>query len=305
MKSTWAKLLIAANLVALVALAFVYPHPMVSPGALVAGHAALATDCFACHAPWRGAASDLCVACHALPDIGLRTTRGVPLSRATSNRDGTAARAVRTAFHQELTEQDCMACHSDHQGPKLTQRSRKPFSHGLLRAAVQDRCESCHAKPTDKLHEALTGPCLQCHTADRWKPATFKHGLLAPAVLNKCEACHKAPADTLHQQVRGSCQTCHSSEHWKPATYDHDKLFVLDRDHNVECVTCHLRNDYRSYTCYGCHEHTPANVRREHEKEGIANFDNCVECHRSADEEPRGKDGKGERKRSGKDHGRD
>ena len=72
MKRGWLLALIAANLLVLVALVFFYPHLMVSPGALVTGHAELATDCFACHSPWRGAASQRCVKCHALPDIGLR-----------------------------------------------------------------------------------------------------------------------------------------------------------------------------------------------------------------------------------------
>ena len=72
MKGRWILAIIAANLVVLVGLAFAYPHLMVSPGALVPAHAALATDCFACHAPLRGASAERCVACHALPDIGLR-----------------------------------------------------------------------------------------------------------------------------------------------------------------------------------------------------------------------------------------
>jgi len=41
------------------------------------------------------------------------------------------------------------------------------------------------------------------------------------------------------------------------------------------------RNDYSRYTCYSCHEHTPDNIRREHIKEGISKYDNCVECHSS------------------------
>jgi cytochrome c peroxidase len=53
-----------------------------------------------------------------------------------------------------------------------------------------------------------------------------------------------------------------------------------------------VNNDYSRYTCYGCHEHTPANVRSEHEEEGIRNFDNCVKCHRNATDEP--KEGGGE-----------
>ncbi len=89
--------------------------------------------------------------------------------------------------------------------------------------------------------------------------------------------------------MKGQCGQCHSQQQWKPATLDHDKLFVLDRDHQTECVTCHTNDDYSRYTCYGCHEHQPGKIRSKHMKEGIANFENCVECHRSADEEPRKK----------------
>lgn len=250
MKRRWLLLLIAANLAVVLVLLFVYPHLMVSPGALVSGHTELATDCFACHAPLRGVAADRCITCHALPDIGLRTTKGVALPQKT----------VKASFHQELIEQDCAACHSDHAGPRLTQRSRKPFSHGLLRTAVQERCESCHKTPTDRLH----------------------------------------------QQIQGNCGQCHSTKAWTPATFDHDQFFVLDGDHNVKCVTCHTGGDYKRYTCYGCHEHQPDRIRAKHIKEGIPDFENCVECHRSADEEPKGKgkaDGKDRKKE--KDRKRD
>jgi hypothetical protein len=58
MKRRWFIALIAVNLLVMVALAFVYPHLMVSPGPLIGAHAELATDCFACHTPWRGIASN-------------------------------------------------------------------------------------------------------------------------------------------------------------------------------------------------------------------------------------------------------
>jgi Class III cytochrome C family len=237
----WLLAVVAVNLLGLLVLAFIYPHLMVSPGALIDGHAHLATDCFACHAPLRGASSQRCVTCHAVADIGLRTTKGVPMGQ----------KAGKTPFHQELIEQDCMACHSDHQAPRLTPRSRKSFSHELLRPSVRDRCE----------------------------------------------ACHKAPVDSLHRQVTGNCLQCHSQEKWKPATFDHDKLFLLDRDHNTTCVTCHTNGDYSRYTCYGCHEHQPDKIRRKHEKEGIRNFENCVKCHRSAQEEPRERGSRDRRRR--------
>jgi hypothetical protein len=244
-KGRWLWIVIGANLVVLVALAFVYPHLMLAPGALASGHAGLATDCFACHTPLRGATADRCMACHKLPDIGLRTTKGAAIVNA---------KPVKVSFHQALSDPDCMACHSDHVGPKLTQRSRRPFSHAMLRAATRDRCEACHAAPKNDLHKAMSGGCSQCH----------------------------------------------KSEAWKPATFDHDKFFPLDRDHNAICITCHTGNNYQKYTCYGCHEHTPANIQAEHREEvGNENLDNCVRCHRngSGEGEGRGEGGEGGRER--------
>lgn len=267
---------IALNLAVLVVLAFAYPHLMVSPGALVKGHAELATDCFACHAPWRGASSPRCVDCHALADVGVRTTRGVPLGSG----------IVKASFHQQLIEQDCTACHSDHQGPRLTKRSRKPFSHGLLKVDVRDRCASCHAPPKDNVHRDVKVECSQCHRRDAWTPAHFEHGLLAGAVLERCEGCHNPPTDRLHRQIRGSCKSCHETKGWKPATFDHDRYFVLDRDHRASCETCHPNSDFSRYTCYGCHEHSQAKVRAEHLEEGIRDFEDCVRCHRDPGVEP-------------------
>lgn len=240
------RVVIALNLVALAVLVFVFPHLMLSPGPVIEGHAAIATDCFACHQPGRGASAQRCVGCHETADIGLRTTQGVPV----------AARAtIRASFHQALIEQDCMACHSDHAGPRLNPRSRQPFAHELLQPQTRDACATCHAAPRDRLHRQPDAVCSQCHATTAWKPATFEH----------------------------------------------DRLFLLDRDHDAPCETCHQGGNYQRYTCYGCHEHTPAGIRAEHAEEGLRNIENCVECHRSADEEPRRAGGRaregGERQR--------
>ena len=40
-----------------------------------------------------------------------------------------------------------------------------------------------------------------------------------------------------------------------------------------------------NYTCYGCHEHSRSKIREEHLEEGIRDYENCVECHRSGDED--------------------
>jgi hypothetical protein len=121
---------------------------------------------------------------------------------------------------------------------------------------------------------------------------------LRATVRDRCESCHNGPDDGLHRQITGNCQRCHSQDRWTPATFEHAELFVLDRDHNATCETCHTNDDYGRYTCYGCHEHTLANVREEHIEEGIRDFQDCVECHRSAREEADGN-------RSGDDRERD
>ncbi len=241
------KFLLAANLMALAVLAFVYPHLMVGPGKLIPGHQKLDGDCFACHAAFTGAASERCVTCHKPADIGRLSTAGLAIEKP----------LTATPFHQKLNSQDCVACHSDHAGVK--------------RFRTQGR---------------------------------FNHALLQKGTREECQGCHKSPTDSLHRQISGNCSQCHSQDMWVPATFDHDKYFALDRDHNTRCVTCHVRNDYSQYTCYGCHEHTPDNLRRKHIKEGIRDYDNCVECHRNADEHDiRGGRGGGEGGREGK-HGR-
>lgn len=275
MRRPWLWIVITANLLVVVSLIFIYPNAMVSPGPLEPVHADLATHCLACHAPFRGATPDRCIACHALQDIGVRTTRGVPLAPQTE-------RPSNPSFHLELIEQDCTSCHSEHH--RLT---RRRFSHDLLHPAARQRCASCHAAPANELHREFTSmSCHQCHTPGRWTPATFDHALLAKAALERCEGCHKPPSDNFHQQLTTGCAQCHAPRRWKPSTFNHDRFFKLDRDHNTTCGTCHTGGDFERYTCYGCHEHTPAKIRAEHEEEGIRNFEHCVSCHRSAEEEP-------------------
>lgn len=235
MKRRWIMAVIAINLAGLIALVFMLPEQMISPGPVIAAHADIGKDCFACHAPLRGAAPERCQACHAIASIGVFNTRG----------EAIVSPVPKVAFHQKLREQDCVACHSDHAGPKLTGHSQKPFSHSLLAAEVRAQCSSCHTKPADSFHKSVTANCSQCHRTDAWKPATFNH----------------------------------------------DKYFVLEGDHKAPCATCHVKNDLTRYTCYGCHEHTPAKIRAEHVEEGIRDFRNCVKCHRSAHGE--GREGRG------------
>jgi hypothetical protein len=195
-------------------------------------HAKLATDCFACHVPWRGVRATQCTACHAVADIGRKTSRGVAIV------------PPKPRFHQQLAQADCLGCHTDHQG----------------------------ARP----------------------PLSFSHALLAPAIQRQCSSCHVAPATPLHRAAGPACSSCHTTKAWTPATFDHARFFALTGDHAVACATCHVGQNYQRYTCYGCHAHTPANVRAEHDEVRATKLDNCVQCHRTASGEG-GERGGGER----------
>jgi hypothetical protein len=206
------------------------------------------------------------------------------------------------AEHRAL-EGDCFACHAP------------------LRGTMADRCATCHV-PADIGRVTTTGAplvrkagaappfhrqlgiqhCSACHSdhagVTRYRQARrFDHGLLQAALRSRCESCHQPPQDSLHGNLGGTagagCAQCHSVNAWKPASFAHERWFLLDAEHSARCDTCHVGNDFKRYTCYGCHEHTPAAIRNEHVEEGISDYRDCVRCHRSAREGAEGGRGRG------------
>jgi hypothetical protein len=103
--------------------------------------------------------------------------------------------------------------------------------------------------------------------------------------INQCMTCHQRPAGKVHENNKLECSQCHSADRWRPATLDHAKYFRFDKEHKPDCATCHQNNNYKEYTCYGCHEHSPDKIRGEHLEEGINKYQNCAPCHRSGDDE--------------------
>lgn len=190
--------------------------------------------------------------------------------------------------HKHL-DANCLACHAAFAGAASDRcvACHKPSDIGRLTTAGQAIAKPRTSRP---FHQNLISEeCVGCHSdhagVRRFRQqGRFNHALLRTEIRELCQDCHKAPADALHRQITGNCGQCHSQAKWAPATFDHNKYFELDRDHNDRCATCHSGSDYSRYTCYGCHEHSKESMRREHIEEGIPDFDNCVECHRSADE---------------------
>ncbi|WP_374137565.1 cytochrome c3 family protein [Sphingomonas sp.] len=223
----WALWLIIANLCGLIALTFALPQLMVAPGPLIPAHKAITSDCFACHAPWTGVAANRCATCHKLADIGVRTTTGMPVKRK-----GNAI-----AFHQSLTQPNCIACHSDHSGPQLVKASQQRFAHALLKPELRGQCATCHRAPQTPLHAQSGKNCAACHSQTAWKPATFDHrrffALTGP---------HKASCSTCHTGGDTSRYTCFSCHEHQPAQIRAEHAEEGIR--NIEnCVRCHRSGD--------------------------------------------------------------
>ena len=109
------KLILVINVLVLVVLTFTYPHLMVGPGKLIAGHQSINADCFACHTSLTGVQSTKCVVCHKATDIGRLTTTGAPVVKPLTN----------TPFHQEL----------------ISQRQALPGARTLQPCVIEEGCQ--------------------------------------------------------------------------------------------------------------------------------------------------------------------
>lgn len=252
-------------IVAVTAFCIQAPHIMLSPGQVSQGHQKNAKQCTSCHQLFWGISDKKCIACHKPGEIS----------------KDSSVKGQSLQFHSRLKAQSCTSCHTDHKG-KDPELATFAFNHSLLSVTMLNNCISCHVNPVDSLHAKLSVSCGSCHNTDQWKfSGDFDHDLIKEINKNNCRSCHQKPADAFHFSLQSNCLDCHSTQQWKPASFDHSSYFVLDRDHNAKCITCHSNNVFTTYTCYGCHEHSESKIAEEHNEEGIYEFSDCVSCHRS------------------------
>jgi cytochrome c7-like protein len=292
----------------------------------VTSHAELSRRCGACHpAPLRGKTmSELCTACHTaiaaqLADsttfhgslegagacLGCHTEHGGPAASVTRFA-GSGVAHDRFGFslggHRETASGRPFACTDCHTGRRFTfpaercQGCHRDYQAQFIRkhsATWGSDCRSCHdgldrfgrsVFRHDSTSYPLTGEhrrvaCGDCHTAVR----AFAAFRSAPT---ECNACHQK--DDRHRGgFGGDCAACHETSSWEGARFEH--TFPIDHGERgrVACRTCHpQQGSWKTYTCYGCHEHTPAQVAGKHRDEGIGtNLENCVRCHATGREE--------------------
>ena len=187
-----------------------------------------------------------------------------------------------SACHPDPTFQglspECYSCHEDYE-PHLGEFGTVcTICHSVVSwdfidfdhsGPYSENCSYCHQKDSPFGH--YQGQCSACHILSGWLPATFNH---AVANATDCVSCHIQNKPANH--FAGQCSLCHSTARWKPATINHT-FPVSHEGANNRCNLCHPGNNYYTYSCYQCHEHSRSEVKKEHE--GISNLDNCIRCH--------------------------
>ena len=243
--------------------------------------------CASCHVNnvYKGTPT-ACVSCHADPEVH-RGKFGTSCAscHTTSTWKGVTFDHNRTAFPLTgvHTKVDCANCHVNN-----------------VYKGTPTACVSCHADP--EVHRGQFGTnCASCHTTDTWKGVTFNHNQTAfpltgahvnvgcaschvnnvyKGTATACVGCHADP-EVHRGQFGTNCNACHSTSRWTGAVFKHT-AFPLNHGSRtpVPCATCHPDSgNYKSYTCYGCHAHTPANVAAEHREVNSADLNNCLRCH--------------------------
>jgi hypothetical protein len=286
-----------------------------STGQLLAGyrsHAEIEGDCSQCHEPWSGVTSERCETCHTevaeqrlsrsklhghlpvnapcqqchtehkgrqagitvfgLSDFDHETATGFSLVRHPLNYDGSALQCESCHSQNQFDPLmvNCLDCHSN---------ADSEFISGHI-TFYGEECTACHdgkdsmigfdhglVFPLEGAHFVIE--CLDCHTAQ-----------VFAGTPSDCAGCHQEPE--VHAGQFGlDCVRCHTTVFWAPAQLSQHTFPIDHGDQGkIDCQVCHLAS-YIDYTCYGCHDHEPAETREEHREEGISQneLDNCAECH--------------------------
>lgn len=190
--------------------------------------------------------------------------------------------------HSHLNE-NCSSCHDTFQGPS-TKKCVECHDPNKIVTKDSNHLRNDFPEQTPPFHSLLeSNSCLSCHTEHQGRFSVsqtlqFSHQALGLENTDNCIDCHQQPKNLIHPKTDQNCARCHSASNWDSTKINHSTYFSFDRDHQTDCVTCHPGSNYQEYTCYNCHEHSEQKITRKHIKEGVRDFSDCVECHRSGDE---------------------
>ena len=163
----------------------------ISPGPLAKPHKSLegTTQCTSCHKFGAGEATFKCLECHTEIAGRMATHRGLHPNLVT-----------------KPASQDCVRCHSDHNGEdfRLINWDPKAFDHRKA------------GYPLTGKHAGLA--CNQCHKADRISAAarsTIRVKDLNRTYLGLSQACDSCHQDPHAGRLGPNCAQCHNDSDWK------------------------------------------------------------------------------------------
>jgi len=254
-------------------------HRSYQPGALLADHAQLDSDCSSCHQPWHGPTNSGCIACHGKLRSTNKHTRIDPTDKDT----GLIAGHPLKLFEAQLS---CLSCHSEHQGAVVDVAATAAFA-----------CTFCHQH-----YDIQAVP--QHRSATLTRPVSFDHMfahpfshiehrvLLAssqPPRPFSCTSCHLvepvAPGAAEQMSLRWS--GCAGSQcHVQPQGGDLDlpaALGVAPRTLPFKVRAAHLNAvfvhsaGHLQTACEGCH--TQMGNSKEPEDSAALTVSQCFSCH--------------------------
>lgn len=216
-----------------------------SPGRLSKAHSSLSgpADCTRCHDVGQGAPRFKCLHCHLEIWQSIAQQRGLHA----------------TVVAKERGDQDCVRCHSDHNGEGFNlirwEPTMEEFDHSKTGYVLEGR------------HAGLA--CSRCHKPENIPAAERRTIILKDlsrtflGVSRDCLACH---ADEHRGQLGADCARCHAFTGWKSdLRFKHaDTRYPLSGGHEkVACEKCHGKvEDPKPYVKYV----------------GLA-FEACTSCH--------------------------
>ncbi len=192
----------------------------------------------------------------------------------------------------EGTSSECQSCHLS-----SYQNTTNP-NHAAL--GFDQDCAICHSSDPNWVviafpvhdqyyqiqgaHTQISSECSKCHTTESYSDAP-----------ETCVGCHQTDYDNTsnpnHSTANfpNNCESCHTQNAWQPAEFDHDNQYfpIYSGKHNNEwneCADCHTNpNDFASFSCIDCHEHSQSKMDEEHQgvQGYVYNSNDCFSCHPS------------------------
>jgi len=229
------------------------------------------TRCQACHIEHQGANAD--ITRFAFANVNHESLSGFSLDHHLVDYAGAPMHCDSCHTQERILDEtlDCLTCHAEADHDFLAEHVAVYGGDCLACHDGVDRLEGFthdQVYPLDGAH--ADAPCADCHSE-----------YVFAGTPRDCAACHSEP-DLHAGQFGQDCERCHGALAWTPALMT-QHTFVLEHGGagTLACQTCHPET-FARVTCYGCHDHMPADTEAAHLAQqwaGRQEVDTCQACH--------------------------